>query len=378
VEYRYHGSLLTRIVPRLEEQLNGDRPEGGRLCVMGRFEHTFLNHSQGSSPRDGRGKPIGWAQAAERLEAAVNKSRKPLMRLSPYLPGEVLDRALQFARRRGIAVEAAGLQDLDPGWARLLAAPKASATSEGSDGAADGSGQLFESRNKETRGSVLLLVQGLEEANNVAFTECLAMGREPNISLWYVGELKPVYRRFFQRHFPQVNALAEALAAAQAAGAGRVEILLNPEMVLKTFGKKAEKTLVRALENILGGDEEGGSATRLTLFWNSRNAAYLLHALEGKASAAGAAKASPDLILQVGPAPGFHRVGTEKAAAAAVKEPAATGAEVVRWGWRGQGADLFIPLERSLWLSGYSEPSGRTPRRAGSPSPQALKSLIMS
>ena len=104
----------------------------------------------------------------------------------------------------------------------------------------------------------------------------------------------------------------------------------------------------------------------LTLFWNARNTAYLLRALEGS----GASKAKADLLLQVGPEPAFH--GSTEAKPESFQE-----IKTIQWGWQADGADLFVPLDRSILLSGYSEPSGRSPRRAGKPSPEAIKNLIL-
>jgi len=257
-----------------------------------------------------------------------------------------------------------GLQDLDAGWAGLLGGGEAGGSSDGEEH------RLFEPEDLTGQRPLLILVQGLEEANNVAFSECLLMAREQNLSLWYVGELKPVYRRFFDRCFSGVGALAEVLAEAQTASTGRVEVLLNPEMILVCYGKDRERAVLRALQEALAGNREqvtGRPEVAATLFWNSRNAAYLLRCLEG----GGASRSKPDLILQVGPEPGFH--------GSVHQEPAATAESVktICWGWRENGADLFIPLDRSSWLSGYSEPSGRRPRRSGKPSQEAFKSFII-
>jgi formate dehydrogenase major subunit len=356
VEFRYHGSLLTRVLPRIENGINGAGSEGGRLCLKGRFEHAFLNDLLPAHPLDAKGKQIDWKQAADELESALTDSRKPLMRLSPYLPGEVLDRALGFARDRAIPVEAAGLQGLDSGWADIL---------DGNDGGQ--SHRLFEEHTG--KGKLLILLHGLEEANNVAFSECLAMAREGRNTLWHVGELKPVYRRFFERCFPDVGAMAEVLAKAGSTGAERVEVLLNPQMVVKLAGKKKEKAVLQSLQAALAGNKKrvsGKAEFRLTLFWNARSAAYILRALEGS----GVSKSKADLLLRVGPGPEFHRSTDSK--------PENTAAiKTIHWGLQADGSELFIPLDRSIWLSGYSEPSGRSPRRAGKPSPEALKNLLI-
>jgi formate dehydrogenase major subunit len=376
VEFRYHGALLTRVVPRVEESLNGARNEGGRLCVKGRFEHAFLDADQTAFPRDREGGRLSWQQAADRLEGALQGSKRPLMRLSPYLPGEVLDRALRFARRRGVAVEATGLSQLDPGWAMLADSGQRGGRRSAEDG------RLFESVHQGTDRRLLILLSGVEQENNVAFTECLAIGREHDLSLWHVGELKPVYRRFFARCFPDVGALEQVLGEARSSGVDRIEVLLNPEEILKRLGKDTEKAVLQALQEALAENAEqapGKPETHLTLFWDSRNAHYLLRSLAG----GGGTESEPDLILEVGPEPGFFesesKVPAERLERVQPDDSHHTtaGTRTVRWGWRAEGADLFIPLDRSIWLSGYSEPSGRTPRRAGSPSPKAIKFLIM-
>jgi NADPH-dependent glutamate synthase beta subunit-like oxidoreductase len=368
VEFRYHGSLLTRVVPRIEPGSDGGQAEGGRLCLKGRFEHSFLNDLPLVQPRDGRGKQLTRQEAQAHLEQSLKESRKPMMRLSPYLPGEVIDRALGFADERGIPVEAAGLEELDSAWARMLAAGRS-----GSAGAAE---HLFENGQRETQRTLLLVIQGLEEANNVAFSECLLMAGEQNVSLWHVGELKPVYRRFFDRCFPDAGDLSQVLTEATATAAGRLEVLLNPESILNDGGKKTEKAVLQALQEALQANRErakGRPEVDLTLFWNSRNAGYLLRCLEGK----DAAKSKADLILQVGPEPGFHKLQTNISADPPDPGKEAAECKKIQWGLRPNGCNLFIPLDRSIWLSGYSELSGRMPRTAGRPSQKAMKNLII-
>jgi hypothetical protein len=231
--------------------------------------------------------------------------------------------------------------------------------------------RLFEERAEGRR--LLVLLQGVEEANNVAFSECLAMAREEKTSLWHVGELKPVYRRFFESCFPDIGSMDDVLAQARKAGAERIDVLINPEMIVELAGKKKEKAVLQALhpaaQPAASGDKRRireGSDVNVTLFWNSRNAAYLLRSLDGS----GASKRKADLLLQVGPEPAFHRSTDYRA-----EDPGET--RVIRWGWRADGADLFIPLDRSILLSGYGEPSGRSPRSAGSPSREAVKKLLI-
>jgi formate dehydrogenase major subunit len=360
VEFRYHGSLLTRVVPRFEESSDGGMGFGSRLCVKGRFEHAFLNDSLSALPRDGKDKEITWQQAADQVEEALKSSRRTVMRLSPYLPGEVLDRALNFARDRGIPVQATGLERLDRGWVALI-----DKTDLGSQ-----KDYLFEDGQQGSEGRLFVLAGDLEASNNVAFTDCLAVARERNYPLWRVGALDPVYRRHFDRSFTDFGTLTDVLEEAQTAGADRVEILLNPEQILKILGKKKEKAVLQALQNALGEDEnpaKGKPKLRLTLFWNSRNAGYLLRSLNGT----NRSMSKFDLLLEVGPKPRFHN--SDPASSASTEESIRT----IRWGWRRGGAELFIPLDRSIWFSGYSELSGRVPRRAGVPSREAYKNLII-
>jgi ferredoxin len=356
VEFRYHGSLLTRVLPRFQNGVDGAGAEGGRLCNKGRFEHAFLNDHRRGDPLDGKGKRIDWGAAAQRVEAALKESRKPLMRLSPYLPGEVLDLALRFAGERKIPVQAAGLEKLNPGWVELL---------DNSNGAA--SLPLFEEPEGTRR--LLIVIQGVEEANNVAFSECLAMAGKPDTLLWHVGALKPVYRRFFERYYSDAGALSDVLADARRIGVERVEVLLNPEMIVELAGKTKEKALLRTLEEAVSGSGPKTAAkVRITLFWNSRNAAYLLRNLKGSDRR----KIDADLLLQFGPEPGFH---------GPAESTPGSPADIrrIRWDWRADGerADLTIPLDRTILLSGYGEPSGRSPRRAGAPSPDVLKRFII-
>ncbi|MBN1837255.1 MAG: hypothetical protein JW820_15475, partial [Spirochaetales bacterium] len=49
----------------------------------------------------------------------------------------------------------------------------------------------------------------------------------------------------------------------------------------------------------------------------------------------------------------------------------------VRWGLSPEGEELFVPLARSLLLSGRSEPSGRPPVQAGEPTASELERLLV-
>jgi hypothetical protein len=267
----------------------------------------------------------------------LGKARKPLLRLSPVLAAEVLDRFLAFAGARNIMVQAEGLSGLEPGWVKLLRRPKAAAA-----------------RSRTAAGSRLILIAGgLDRANNVAFTDCLALQRRGQARLWYFGETESVYERFFERVVPDPAALAEALADAP----GGVEVRVNPEQLLAEAGKSAERKVLSALR-------AAGPEVKVTLYWNSRNAAYLLEALDGKGAGA---EQEHDLLLDAG-------LDAEKGGG---RSPERVGKAAVRWGLAADGTELFIPLPRASLLSGLGTPSGREPLQAGELDRALLQNLLV-
>ncbi len=342
VELRSHGGLLVRVKERTLKGAgagaNGAAASGaaggGLLCEKGRFGLVKLlqaaGRGGGSAPSAG-GKPLQAAEARARLEALLGKARQPLLRLSPVLAAEVLDRFLAFASTRGIPVQAEGLAGLEPGWVDLLRRPAAVAV------AAPGANGVPR----------ILIAGGLDRANNVAFTDCLALQRRGQARLWYYGETEEVYERFFERILPDPALLAEGLKGA----GGPVTVLVNPEQLLAEAGKGAERKVLAALR-------AAGPEVRITLYWNSRNAAYLLEALDRQ----GAGLEAPhDLLLDAG--------------------LSADGKAAVRWGLTagaeaGQ-AGLFIPLPRAAFLSGLGKPSGREPLQAGELDKALLQNLLV-
>jgi hypothetical protein len=255
------------------------------------------------------------------------------------LAAEVLDRFLAFARARNIMVQPEGLAGLEPGWAGLLRRPEAAGPGERAAAQA-----VAGSRR-------ILIVGGLDRANNVAFTDCLALQRRGQARLWYYGETETVYERFFERIVPDPSALGEGLASA----CGFVEVLVNPEQLLAEAGKRAEKKVLAALR-------AASPEVRITLYWNSRNAAHLLEALDGKGASAAQ---EHDLLLDVG-------LGTD--GEAAVRWGLSAGQEA---GLRLGGAELFIPLPRAVLLSGLGTPSGREPLQAGELDRALLQNLLV-
>jgi hypothetical protein len=358
VELHSHGGLLVRVKDRMldGQAIAGAAPgaaAGGRLCEKGRFGLLkLLASARDGSPAVSGGKPLEAAEAKARLEALLGKARKPLLRLSPVLAAEVLDRFLAFARRRGIPVQAEGLAGLEAGWSGLLARSDAVSAADGFRAAAGRSG---------ASDRLILFAGGLDRANNVAFTDCLALQRRGKARLRYYGETEPVYERFFERIVPDPAALAEDLATSR----GSVEVLVNPEQLLAEAGKRTEKKVLAALR-------AAGPGVKVTLYWNSRNAAYLLEALAGKGAGA---EQEHDLLLDAG-------LGAGQGGG---RSPEGAGRATVRWGLAAgrepglspAGAELFIPLPRAALLAGLGTPSGREPLQAGELDRVLLQNLLV-
>jgi formate dehydrogenase major subunit len=239
VEYRWHGSLFTRIVER-----NG-APNHGKLCREGKFGHQFLN--------DPIPEPVTLPEAQGRLDEALDVAKNPVMRISPYLSGETIDAFLQAAARRGIPARAAGLERVDARWAQLIPARDACA---------------------EDAPQLVFLVGDLGSTNNVAFTEAYRRRRSGAGDLWVLGHDSEPARRAASRVIADVpSGIAESLATGL-----RVAAWVNPE--------EAPSGALDALLSVRGKLE-------VQLFWGSRNAGYLF-------TRQTAAKGAADLYLDVG------------------------------------------------------------------------------
>ena len=312
IEYRWHGSLLTRITERYEA------PNHGKLCKKGKFGHGFLNEEVPAAP------------IASELESARASAKKllagakaPLMRISPLLCGEAIDMFLDIAEKKGIAVEAAGLAGLDPRWSTFAAAQTGASAHKG----------------------IRILVGDIADSNNVAFTEAFRLRREGAADLWIVGpgdmnggaNLETA-RRAASRLFPSLSELASAIEEASADAS--VIVVVNPEDILAKSGTAAEKAVLEAL---LAAHAKG--STRVALLWNSRNAGYLFGrlAVDGHKPA----PKKPDLLLDVG-----------------IEEPT-NGVRRIVWGKKMAPDALFIPLPVELWIRGRSHPTGREAVQAG-------------
>ncbi len=255
IEYRWHGSLFTRVTERYVA------PNNGKLCKKGKFGHDFLN--------DPLPEGIDLAAAKTRAQDMLKKAKSPVMRISPSLSGEAIDAFLDAARRRGLPVRAAGLETVDAGWAQLAA--------NGAGGCTDAARRL------------ILLVGDIASSNNVAFTEAYRRRRAGAADLWIVGHDDETARRAGSRVIADVKS---ALAEAAATGA-QVEVWVNPQ--------HAGRDVLPALL-----DQKGKA--QINLLWDSRNAGYLF-------TRQTPAQKKPDLLLDVGveePANGTRRIAWGK------------------------------------------------------------------
>lgn len=366
LEYRYHGTLLTRVKERsmpvgglAGDTLKGGESAGsgfsgsGRLCSKGRFEHTFLNEPLTVATLLPGGKEISISKAGELVGKYLGEAKKALMRISPYLSGETIDLFLGLAEKHGMAVEADGLQEVNKSWAELLA--------PGSNG-----GYLFEALNYDPEERVLILVGNLEQSNNVAFTEALSMQKKRGWQLWGVARQDRLYDRFFSRLIPDTDELAEVFKS-EAGKKRRLDLLINPEEFLKA--SKASKASNRSQEKRLFQTLlQSGEQVCTTLFWNSRNAGYLLRSLAVKKLPEG--KQNCDLLITVGTDSETYRATFKGTLTDPFK------GRVIELGRKAAGSGLFIPLPLPLWLQGYTEPSGRSPFRAGVVDTRILKDLF--
>jgi ferredoxin len=318
LEYRWHGSLLTRVVERYEA------PNRGKLCRKGKFGHGFLNEPAGTTPLDASGRPLTMTEAARRAGGLIAAAKHPVMRVSGRLCGEGIDAFLALARRHGMPVQGEGLAGLDPRWARFV-------PSTVSGGGCPGSGPL----------PIRIIVGDVAAANNVIFTEAYRERRERTADLWIVGmdAADPASARAASRVEPSLAALSAVLADASASAA--VTVLVNPVELLKSAGRAGEKAVLDALEHAARPGARG--PVSVVTLWNERNAGFLF----GLIAAGAAVQEKPDLVLDVG-------TGVR-----------ADGAKLIAWGLSPREADLYLPVPREYWLGGRTHSSGREPLVTG-------------
>jgi hypothetical protein len=257
--------------------------------------------------------------AAAEVKKLLSGSKAPLMGISPYLCGEAIDTFLDAAAKKGIAVQAAGLSDLDPRWAGFPAAQPGASLHKG----------------------IRILVGDIADSNNVAFTEAYRLRREGVADLWAVAPGEPnaeTATRAASKVFPALTDLKTAIEEGAAKAA--VIVVVNPEEIRGKGGAGAEKSVLDALQ----AAQTAGKA-RVVLLWNSRNAGYLFGRLTAKGSKKPPAK--PDLLLDVG-----------------IEEPT-NGVKRIVWGKKQPADALFIPLPVAMWARGRSHPTGREAIQTG-------------
>ncbi|HVP17810.1 MAG TPA: FAD-dependent oxidoreductase [Spirochaetia bacterium] len=242
IEYRWHGSLFTRVTERYTA------PNNGKLCKKGKFGHDFLNSTEPSR--------VDPAAARAAVAKMLEDARSPLMRISGRLSGEAIDAFLEAAARKRIPVVAEGLEGLDPRWADLESEAPAS---------------------RNGAKPIRILVGDIGASNNVAFTEALRLYRLGLIDLWLACHDDAVARRTVSRIHAD---LAPALTEATSSGSP-VEIVVNPE--------EAPPGTLEALLAVR-------ARVRVSLLWSSRNAGYLFR----RTATLRRPARKPDLLLDVG------------------------------------------------------------------------------
>ena len=319
LEFRSYGSQVTRVK---ERYLPG---WGGKLCRKGRFEQPGVNQ-KGGRCLSLNGEPVDSRRARRELVALLNGSERPVLQISPYLAGETIDLFLEAAARRGLAVKPGRLERLNPAWTALLQLPRR---------------EDFFASLPEAEG-VVFLVGDLEEANNVAVTDCLTASRRGRLVLWTAGHAGPAAARAAVRSWTELDGLGEAIEQASRE-TGSLRVLVNPEELRDGYGPALEEQVVAVLL-------EAASSGRadVVLLWNSRNAGYLLRRL-AELQLPLCRDLSFDLLLDVG---------------GEIRE-ALGQRRFVRWGRKADNAHLFIPLSEAYWRKGTMEPSGRPPLNAG-------------
>ena len=316
VDYRYHGSLLTRVV----ERDAGDIP--GTLCVRGRFEQTFLNEERLESPADASGEALDEEDALALLTSMVARATAPVLRMAGNLAMETIDFYIAEAEKLGVTVLPYGLSDTDPLW--LQQEPSTFFT-EG-----------------DRRGAVVVL-GNLHDTSNVAFTRLLRLHREEEFELLFYGCSVPAALRSRGKVFDDLSALGRHLSGLDNVP---VDVFAVPQTTPEAAGWLANLSRERA-------------GVRTAFFWDTRNAEHLLRSLASRPNAA-PAPGEPDLVIDVGM---DFRGRTQEVVG-----------RRLHVGLTRQPAELSLPLAVECYLEGASYGSARERISAGAESgvPQRL------
>jgi NADPH-dependent glutamate synthase beta subunit-like oxidoreductase/ferredoxin len=327
-EYRYHGSMFTRVT-----EITADNG-AGKLCERGKFKNHFLDDSL--CPETGvpqfEGKSIDFDKADDILNDYIKTSEKKALLISPFLAGEVIDYLLDRAEALGLHVNADGLDSINSSWLQFLEDQKE---------------PPFSARTGDAADRAVIVIGNLADTNNVAFTELIRLQKEGLLQLWCVGSDSETAHRVSTRLFPSFSELEDALLFAQAENRS-IDILVNPECLGRCCEHEMENKLIKHIAGY-----KGELRLSVTLFWNSRNAGYLLKSMLNRGLLPKKERIGIedyDLILDAG----FRTEnGSEYVNGAAGK--------LVKFGGAPGGSGLYLPVPRSFWLEGYMEPSGKAP-----------------
>ena len=364
VEYRYHGSLLTRVTEKhdYEGSINN-----GKLCKKGRFQQDFLNIAVPDSPLDEGGNSVDYKRAQDIVQNLLVESSRPVMLLSPLLSKEVIEAFIDRAYESNIEVFPLGTEGASADWLKL------------------GDYHFFDEVTGKEIPTDVLIVGDLEHYNNVAYTECHRFRKEGQIgNLWVISGKSDSAGRIAERYETNMGnidvLLEEAVRMAEHGGNGdsRLKLLINPESIVADYGKEAEGKILSLLLKY-----HGEKKLDVTLFWNARNTHYLLERLAEKSVSEGKSAfengientlpEDADLLLVVGMK---KKNDPDVSSLLSLFENDGNTKRVV-WGRESDGKGLFIPLENAFWLSGSFKPSGRAQVTAGSISRNAVERILV-
>lgn len=319
VEYRYHGSHLTRITDR---GLNGGP---GKLCEKGKFQNSFaLTEREGSNPI-AAGRIIRTEKAVSCARELISGASRTVLRISPFLAPEAIDHLLDIGTARGFHFLPMGLEGIDDAWLTLPSRLE---------------GCFFEDVSIDPKARVAFIVGGIEDYNNAAFTEFYSMKKEGLLKLWVIGSESPVARNAADRLFPRLSDLEDAFQYSKFERRV-VDLFINPEDIHVSTERETENNLIRVIRETATWQK-----MRITLCWNSRSAQHLLQRLREigrRPDRMGLGLEDYDLVLEAG----------------YDGQSASKGRRLIRWGGDPAGSSLYFCLPKELWTCGSFNPSGK-------------------
>ncbi len=446
LEYHYHGSLLTRVTERATSSGRGiekavelsvgvsSTEEGessrfgfgstsgnsreinkGKLCKRGRFEHEFLNYpyvdkflyfgGKSNSTNDGLidslsgFEELSGDEVRSRFNSMCEKGKSGIISISPLLAGEAIDAFVEWGDNKGLDIIPYCLSNSggDNEW--------------GVDGLEwvsfdwlDVESPLITSGKEEVLGffddpsnggvtKITLIVGDVELTNNVVWTESYRLKRNGLFDLWVIGYTSVSSERFADRllgnDFNFNDGDSFKAVVEEALGRGGVDIIINPESIVKNYGVNVERNVIEILQEYKGRND-----VRVTLLWNGRNSRYLMErvrslyrekvkdkklreTLKEKVRRA-------NFVVYVGYRGNFRGPNLDIS-----KKLETRGMPLVVFGKNPYGIAvgksaglsgevLFIPMDDDFWLKGSFYPSGRKDFSFGSGSLRGkLKGILV-